>query len=294
MSWLLFIDEPGDHQVDLPYGVLAGIAIEDLNLWPLARKIADAQKGFIGHSRIDDDDLSIEVDALLGPKIWEVAGLYPNLEWRASIRRLIRESNITASDSLELMAATCHANIAYCEYILNLARDCGAVSFSIFIPSESISTQFSDQLRKDYAYLFERFYNFLKQDERAIVGILVLPQQGRKNSYVSLRSIEEYFIKTSNGRTRGQLILPSPLFVDGILRMIVHLSEVFSYVAGWSIRLPGMSQARRSEMSALAAICSEMRFSYVAENGKKDWSFKYVNELLPTTPASRTRRSHHI
>ena len=26
MSWLLFVDEPGDQQADLPYGVLTGLA----------------------------------------------------------------------------------------------------------------------------------------------------------------------------------------------------------------------------------------------------------------------------
>ena len=43
MSWLLFIDESGQDQIHSPYEVLAGVAVNDSDLWPLIKELYDAQ-----------------------------------------------------------------------------------------------------------------------------------------------------------------------------------------------------------------------------------------------------------
>ena len=39
MSWLLFVDEPSDRQVNSPYGVLTGLAVEDVHVWSLSQRL---------------------------------------------------------------------------------------------------------------------------------------------------------------------------------------------------------------------------------------------------------------
>ncbi|HEY0213839.1 MAG TPA: hypothetical protein VGC40_09680 [Paenirhodobacter sp.] len=48
MSWAHFVDESGQDQWNSPYEVLAGVAIEDRQIWPLIRQISDAQQHFFG------------------------------------------------------------------------------------------------------------------------------------------------------------------------------------------------------------------------------------------------------
>lgn len=43
MTYLLFVDESGHDGRESPYEVLAGIAIEDRDLWNLVKSLQDAQ-----------------------------------------------------------------------------------------------------------------------------------------------------------------------------------------------------------------------------------------------------------
>jgi hypothetical protein len=45
MAFLLFVDESGQDRGDSPYEVLAGIAIEDQDLWNLVLALRDAEGG---------------------------------------------------------------------------------------------------------------------------------------------------------------------------------------------------------------------------------------------------------
>lgn len=290
MSWFLFVDEPGDQQSQYPYGVLAGLAVEDLHVWSLTRKLRDAQDQFFGRQLTDPDGRYAEGSAFLDGKVYESAALHPELDARTILRQPERSDGAIRFSNSEISAALAQAKIAYCDHALALAKDFGASAFAIFLPTDSIRQRYDDKLRKDYGYLLERFYHFLKHRPNPGAGVIVLPRSTSRRSYVDPQRIVDYFMKTTNGRVRAQLIIPDPLYADGPLDVVSHLAEIASYVASWSVRLPNMDRPRRPEMGPLAARCSALRFSYVADNGRKDWSFKYVADLKPSGPDQGPRR----
>jgi hypothetical protein len=74
----------------------------------------------------------------------------------------------------ETLAALGQAKIAYCIHALRLARGHGAQGFASIVPQDAPRPEKSASLRKDYAYLFERFYAFLNSREGDPMGYLVL------------------------------------------------------------------------------------------------------------------------
>ncbi|RYB02062.1 DUF3800 domain-containing protein [Lichenibacterium ramalinae] len=294
MSWLLFVDEPSDRQVSSPYGVLTGLAVEDVHVWSLSQRLKDAQQQFFGQQLIDHDGRYAEARALLGLKVYESAALHPRSDdLSCSLASGFGpQARLTNS---QVSAALAQAKIAYCDCALSLARDFGAIAFAMFFPADAIPTRFEDRLRKDYGFLLERYYHFLKSRAGTCAGLIVLPRQPRGQTYVASGEIVDYFAKTANGRVRSRLIIPNPVYADGPLDIVSHLTELVSYVANWSIRLPNMHAPRRPEMGPLTARCSSLRFAYAADNGKKDWSFKYIDDLrpaAPVVPAGAPRQAH--
>lgn len=290
MSWFLFVDEPGDQQSQYPYGVLAGLAVEDLHLWTLTRRLRDAQDQFFGRQLTDRDGRYAEGASFLDSRIYETAALHPELDARTMLRQAEAGDGAVRFSNSEISAALAQAKIAYCDHALALAKDFGAAAFAIFLPTGAIRQRYDDKLRKDYGYLLERFYHFLRHTPKAGTGVVVLPRATPHRSYVEPQRIVDYFMKTTNGRVRAQLIIPDPLYADGPLSVVSHLAEIVSYVASWSVRLPRMEEPRRAEMGPLAARCNAMRFSYLADNGQKDWSFKFVGDLRPSGPDPGPRR----
>ena len=290
MTWLLFVDEPSDQQRSYPYGVLSGIAVEDLHVWPLARKLRDAQDSFFGRQMIDADGRYTACSHLLDSKVYESAALHLDLDLQAILRRADRPRSSTRFSNSEVSAAVSQAKIAYCDHALALARDFGAQALAMFLPAECIPVAVDGKLRKDYGYLLERFYHLLKTLPNGGAGLIVLPRQPRGRTYVTVDHVVDYFSKTTNGRIRAQRIISDPVYAAGALTVVSHLAEVFSYVASWSVRLPNMLEPRRPEMGPLTSRCSALRYSYVAENGKKDWSFKFIGDLNPGPDAPGIRR----
>ena len=292
MSWFLFVDEPGDRQSDLPYGVLTGLAVEDVHLWPLTQKLKDAQRQFFGQQLIDHQGRYVEGSALLDAKVYESAALHPRLDVQDTLRNQ-KQPHGDRPTNAQVSAALAQSKIAYCDYALGLAGDFGATAFAMFLPVAAIRLRFDDRLRKDYSFLLERYYHFLKSRADPGAGFIVLPRMPRGRTYVDPDAIVGYFAKTTNGRVRARLIMPHPVYADGALGIVSHVAELVSYVASWSVRLPNMTEPRRPEMGPLTARCSSLRFSYVAENGKRDWSFKYIDDLRPSTsgqaPGERRR-----
>jgi Protein of unknown function (DUF3800) len=48
MAWFLFIDESGQDHKESPYEVLAGVAIEDRDLWGLVQELHDSEVAHFG------------------------------------------------------------------------------------------------------------------------------------------------------------------------------------------------------------------------------------------------------
>lgn len=292
MSWLLFLEEPGDHQSGLPYGILAGVAVEDVHVWDLIRRLRDAQFQYFGQQLVDDQGRYFGAEAFFGDDALLSASQVSGTRLRPvdhQADRIAKLNSPTAASPIPTKA-----KMAYCQFALSLAIDYDATGFAVFIPREYIQINDERYLRKDYSFLFERFFNFLKITPDAGAGMFVLPKFAHHKTYVTPDTIYEYFTKTTNGRLRSRVIIPTMFRADGAMGVLSQLAEIFSYIASWTVRLPHMTEPTRDDLKLLASMCVKMRFSYLTENGKTDWSFKFVDNLSYVPRSPGTRRLDHL
>lgn len=71
------------------------------------------------------------------------------------------------------------AKVEYCRFSLDLARRHGARVFATIVPREAPRAERGDSLGKDYAFLFERFYDFLNGLPGDPMGSLVFDELDR-------------------------------------------------------------------------------------------------------------------
>lgn len=77
MAYFLFVDESGQDRRDSPYEVLAGVAIEDQDLWNLIKAIQDAEFHHFG-SRYSRGERELKGKKILKRKVFRHAGMLPN------------------------------------------------------------------------------------------------------------------------------------------------------------------------------------------------------------------------
>jgi hypothetical protein len=71
-------------------------------------------------------------------------------------------------------------------------------------------------LRKDYAYLFERFFYFLEDESSnsgyGQQGVLVFDELEKSKSHILINQAHRYFKDTATGKHRANLIVPELFF----------------------------------------------------------------------------------
>ena len=67
-------------------------------------------------------------------------------------------------------------------------------------------------LRKDYAYLFERFFYFLNSRDDDPMGYIVFDELDKSASRVLLKQVGKYFLGAKKGKIRSRLVSAHPLF----------------------------------------------------------------------------------
>lgn len=112
MAWFLFIDESGHDKGASPYEVLAGVAIQDRDIWNLVNALHDAEIRNFGR-RYSLGPAELKGKKLLKKKVFEICARF-----------------------------RCKA-------------------FASIVEKDAHSTN-AGGLRKDYGYLFERFFYFLE------------------------------------------------------------------------------------------------------------------------------------
>jgi hypothetical protein len=114
--------------------------------------------------------------------------------------------------------------------------------------------------RKDYVYLFERYFYFLETLPRKEPGLIVFDELDKAQSHILMQQMAAYFLGTQTGRYRSSRIVPEPFFVHSDLTTGVFLADLAAYILGWGWRLPFMPQRRREELAPLARKLHEMQF----------------------------------
>jgi hypothetical protein len=283
VSYLLFVDESGHDQRESPYEVLAGLAIEDRDLWNLISAIDQVQERFFG-LRYASLGREIKGKHFLTRKIFRVASQLPPFDpedrSRLAAQCLIRGAEADRNQ----ITALAQAKIVFVKEALQLCAAHRARAFaSITVAGAPRPEQ--TFLRKDYAYLFERFYYFLEDSPTSPMGIVVFDELERAQSHLLIGQMSRYFQQTGRGRMRSSRIIPQPLFVHSELTTLVQIVDLLAYIVAWGVKVGGMDRPRREELAELANLVCDLRYRAVRDVAGNSnfvvWSFAVITDLRP-------------
>jgi len=141
-------------------------------------------------------------------------------------------------------------------------------------------------LRKDYAYLFERFFYHLESVSADEMGLIAFDELDKTKSKILLEQMGEYFLHTQTGYQRSARIVPEPFFVHSDLTTAVQLADLVAYCASWAIRLNPMTKPAREELRPLANLAFGLRFvgTRFDEGDNREWpvyGMFYLDDLRP-------------
>ncbi|MCL4671878.1 MAG: DUF3800 domain-containing protein [Sphingomonadaceae bacterium] len=278
MSWVIFIDESGQDRRKSPYEVLAGIAIEDRKLWKLIRELSDLQENIFGMRLFEAYGVEAKAQKLLKSKVFRHAGQMDSIlpaDRTILARELLEDGGAVSRERLSALA---QAKLAYVLEALELSRRAGAQAFASIVPQTAPRPE-AGMLRKDYSYLFERFYYFLNSRPDDPMGYLVFDELDKSASHLLLEQVSEYFVTTQKGRTRSRLIIPEPFFVHSDLTTMVQIADLIAYVISWGVRLAGMSEPHRPELDRFSEKVIRLRFTQHTPGGYTNFGFKIINDL---------------
>lgn len=279
MAYILFLDESGQDLKHSPYEVIAGIAIEDKNIWNLIRAIHLLEENIFGR-RYSEGERELKARKLLKTKTFKFACQLPPIE-PIKRRQLAKECLDSYSPtSKEQLTALAQAKIAFVEGLLQLVADFRCKAFASIISPEFDRQEVTDFLRKDYVYLFERYFYFLEDKPNEPSGIVVFDETEKTQSQKLIYQIESYFKKTSNGRERSSLVIPEPLFVHSDLTTGVQIADLIAYIISWGMRLNGMVGNKRDDLLPFVELIKPLRYRTVREIGDvaehEIWSIQYI------------------
>lgn len=280
MAFFMFIDESGQDQRESPYEVLAGVVVEDTKLWPLIKKLHKAELEAFG-CRYSTPSRELKANHLLKRKVYRHAALFPAItpDQRSKLARRCLEAGSTASR--KHCAALGQAKIAYVEKVLGIAWEFRCRVFASIVPKEAIRPT-DDYLRKDYAFLFERFFKFLELQATGQRGIVVFDELERSKSHLLIGQMERYFIGTTTGRKRQSRIIPEPFFVHSHLTTGIHLPDLVAYIISWGLRVHGMTADAREELGPLSHATERLGYN-MAEGARTVWPFNVLTDLRPAS-----------
>lgn len=282
MSYLLFVDESGQDRRASPYEVLAGLAVEDTRIWNLITALQDAEEHFFG-MRVPPASHELKARKLLKTKVYRQAGWLPPIApaKRAERARRCRENGAKAGE-LEI-AALAQAKLAYVERVLEICAQHQAKVIASIVDRDAPRPE-RTFLRKDYAYLFERFYYLLDEQPPYQHGIIVFDELEKTQSHILLGQMEEYFVRTATGRLRASRVLPEPLFVHSDLTTLIRVADYVAYIIAWGVRFGRMERPARKELAPLVDPLLSMRHRAIRDRDGEDfvvWSLQYIDDLRP-------------
>lgn len=287
MSYLLFVDESGHDQRDSPYEVLAGVAVEDQRLWPLIRGIQQLEVECFGR-RYADKERELKAKKLLKRKVYRLAAQMPPIprERRAELAYKCLENGSRATR--EQLTALSQAKIDFVRGALLLCREHECIAIASIVP-RGAPRPTDDFLRKDYAYLFERFFYFIEDQPGTNQGLVVFDELERTQGHLLSEQMARYF-EGSSVRHRAELVIPEPFFVHSHLTTGVQLADLVAYITAWGMQVGAMPHPERSELRDLGALTAALEYHAERDHGGRPFtvhSLTVIDDLRP-----RHQRAH--
>jgi hypothetical protein len=295
LSYLLFMDESGHDRVVSPREVLAGVAIEDRDLWNVVGAIHEAEIRFFGR-RISSGRLEIKGQNLLKRKVFKHAAQLPPVE--PEDRQRLAKACLDRGDAHRgdpaggnptkpELTALAQAKLAFVEEVLALCARFHVRAFASIVPQSAPRTE-GDFLRKDYAYLFERYFYFLEDRGPEVLGLVIFDEKEKSQSHILIDQLTRYFRDTGKGRMRAARVIPEPFFVHSELTTAIQVADLVAYVTAWGVSI-GPTSAReapaRAELEELGRRVCELRYRAEREVGADPafgiWSFAWITDLRP-------------
>lgn len=279
MAYILFLDESGHDLKDSPYEVIAGIAIEDKSIWNLIRELHLLEENIFGR-RYSAGNRELKARKILKTKTFRLANQLPafDAEERRELAKACLDNGATATK--RQLTALAQAKIVFAKEILQIVANFRCKAFASIVSLNFNPADTPEYLRKDFVYLFERYFYFLEDKPEEPSGIIVFDETEKTQSQRLIQQIENYFKKTNKGRARATLLIPEPLFVHSDLTTGVQIADLIAYVISWAMRLNGMTKPVRPELSIFADLIKPLRNRTIREVGDNPeheiWSITYV------------------
>jgi hypothetical protein len=282
VAYFLFVDESGGDRGESPYEVLAGVAVEDRDVWNLIDALKNAEERAFG-TRYSHEHDEIKGKKILKRKVFRHASQLPAIpeEERRQLARECLAAGPTANR--RQITALAQAKLAFVRDALEL---CGRFHCRAFasIVDRNAPRPLRAILRKDYAFLFERFFYFLEDRGATTQGAVVFDELERTQAHILIGQMEEYFLKTARGRERSRQVIPQPFFVHSDLTTLIQIADLVAYVVAWGFRIPGtLEAAARTELASYATQVAGLRYKTERDLlGRPDfviWSFAVISDL---------------
>lgn len=177
------------------------------------------------------------------------------------------------------ISALAQAKIAFVLRILELCALHGVRLFASIVDRDAPRPA-GTLLRKDYAYLFERFFYFVDEQVSHQRGLVVFDELEKSQAHILVGQMSAYFRDTWKGRTRAGRIVPEPFFVHSDLTTGVRIADLAAYVISWNVRFIKMSRPGRPELEVMGQRIVNLRH-YAAQTSPRTWSFAYIDDLRP-------------
>jgi hypothetical protein len=289
MAWFLFIDESGQDHKESPYEVLAGVAIEDRDLWGLVQELHDSEVAHFGR-RYSEGERELKATKILKRKTFNRAKgddeVLPN-EVPALAKQILDDGQ--GNGTPRHLKALSLAKIAYVSDVFSICERYACKVFASIVDPAAPQTA-GGGLRKDYGYLFERFFNFLEDvgSDRNYPqqGVLVFDELEKTKSHLLIEQAHRYFKETATGRHRATLIIPEPFFVHSDLTTGVQIADLVAYCMSWALRLTKMTKPAREELNPYIDQIMKLRHKAVRHKlgnpAFEIWSVSYIRDLRTT------------
>lgn len=282
MAYFLFIDESGQDHRDSPYEVLAGVAVKDTALWSLILAIQEAEIRHFG-MRYSQGNRELKGKKILKRKVFTHAALLPEIQ--ESDRMPLAKSCLEngAGAGKREMVALAQAKLAYVQEVFEICSRHECRLFASIVADREHCDHHADYLRKDYSYLFERFYYFLEDVDPAAAGVVVFDELEKSKSHILLGQMDSYFKLTAKGRKRAKQIIPEPFFVHSDLTTGIQVADLAAYIISWGFRTARLLEPKREELKNLVHIISQLRHHserhVEGQTNFKVWSFGIIQDL---------------
>ncbi len=282
MAYFLFIDESGHDERASPCQVLAGLCVRDDRVWPLITKIIECEDRFFG-CRYGHVKEEFKGRKFLKKKVFRHAGEEPVFA-ETERRALAYECISGAPTTSRRISALAQSKLAFVREIFSIVRNLNCVAFASIVAKGAAQPEERNGLRKDYGYLFERFYDYLEDRGTDVQGAIVFDELEKSQSKILIGQMEAYFLNLAVGKTRARQIIPQPFFVHSDLTTLVQVSDLIAYCLSWGYEIPNsFVTVTREELRPFGDMVTPLRYDAKRHiQGKKDfvvWGFAAIDDL---------------